>query len=131
MDISLCIYNSETKKLAYSGANNPILIIKKESFELIPATKNPIGLYYREVPFEKKEIQLDTDDMIYMYTDGYADQFNGVLRRKLKTKYFREILISLRNRTAEKQKQELTDFLRIWKGDSEQIDDIMVLGVRV
>jgi len=131
MDISLCIYNSETKELAYSGANNPILIAGKEDIQIVAASKNPIGLYHKEAPFKQELLQLYNGDMVYLYSDGYSDQFNGSNGRKLKTKYFRELLISVKNRSTEKQKQELQDFLQSWMGKADQIDDIMVLGVRV
>lgn len=131
MDISLCIYNSKTKELAFSGANNPIFIAGKDSVKVVEANKNPIGLYHKEIPFDREILKLSEGDMLYLYSDGFSDQFNGVNGRKLKTKYFRELLISLRNRGAGKQKQELEDFLANWKGNTEQIDDIMVLGVRV
>lgn len=131
MDIALCIYNKAKGKLVFAGANNPLYIINNKGLQLVRPTRNPIGVYYREVSFEEKEISVQGGDMLYLFSDGYADQFSGHSHKKLKIRVFREILLQLNAMPANEQKQQLKNFLENWMGNKEQIDDIMVLGLRV
>ncbi len=139
MDIALCVIPLEINKkeevtIKFSGANRPIWIIKNNSRELIEikATKHAIGgLTMDDQVFEQHEITLNRGDIFYLFSDGFADQFGGVHRKKLMTKKFKEILVEISTLEMKTQEKYLFDFMEEWKGDVEQIDDILVIGVKV
>lgn len=139
MDIALCVIPLEINKkeevtIKFAGANRPIWIIKDNSRELIEikATKHAIGgLTMDDQVFEQHEITLNKGDIFYLFSDGFADQFGGVHRKKLMTKKFKEILVEISTLEMKAQEKYLFDFMEEWKGDVEQIDDILVIGVKV
>lgn len=133
MDISVCSINFKTGQVSYAGANNSIYIVKNNSKELIElkADKQPVGAYENRKAFTEQTIQLETDDFIYLFTDGYPDQFGGDKGKKLKYKPFKKLLIEMTHKPVNIQKQELSDFIREWRGDNEQVDDICVIGIRM
>ena len=133
MDIALVSIDLETNKASYAGANRPIWIIRHNSKELeeIKATKKAIGGFTDdEQHFEQHELQFNTGDTFYLFTDGYADQF-GHSGKKLMTKKFREMLIDIQRLSMHEQEKHLNDFIENWKQDTEQVDDILVIGVRI
>jgi PAS domain S-box-containing protein len=130
MDIAICVINTETKILKYSGAFNPLWLIRNNQLYEYNATRNPIGFYYYEKEFEETKVKLQKKDTIYMFSDGFADQFNGENGEKLKNKNFKKILLDNADKPMQEQKQYLVNSFEKWKGKSEQIDDIVVLGVK-
>ncbi len=136
MDISLCALNFKTKELVWSGANNPIWIVKKlekQKFELveIKADKQPIGKYADHKPFTSHKVSLNEGDTIYVFTDGFQDQFGGEKGKKFKASKLKELLFSLQNTPMDEQMEILFESFITWKGSLEQIDDVCVLGLRV
>ena len=133
MDISLCTINKETLQLQYAGANNPLWIIKKNSAVIteIKADKQPIGKFDARKPFSNHEIQLEKGDSVYLFTDGYADQFGGPKGKKFKYKQLQDLLIASQRGTMEEQMKVLNSTFEAWKMDLEQIDDVCIIGVRV
>lgn len=133
MDIAICRLDKKTKKMQYSGANNPIYIFKKatEEMEVAKPCKQPVGKHINEHPFACKEFQLEKGDVVYLFTDGYADQFGGENGKKLKYKPFRELLFSSKHLSMSEQKELLNSSLKDWMGGFEQVDDICVMGVRM
>ena len=134
MDLALCSVNLETKKVLYAGANRPIWIYRKNIAELeeIKATKKAIGGFTEYTQeFESHEIQLNEGDTFYLCTDGYADTFNGNTGKKLNTKKFKEILGKIQSKSMNEQQKHLSDFIEEWKSGTEQIDDILVIGIRL
>jgi serine phosphatase RsbU (regulator of sigma subunit) len=132
MDIALI--KKQGNKIWYSGANRPLWIKRKnaEEIEEIRATKTAIGGFTGdEQEFTEHELELEAGDMLYLFTDGYADQFGGPEEKKLTTKRFKEILLKICNDPAAEQKKHLDHFIREWKGHVEQVDDILVIGIRV
>ena len=120
--------------LQYSGANRPLWIIRNKSNEIeeLKPTKNAIGGFTETIQkFESHNLTLNTGDTIYLFTDGYADQFGGADGKKLTTKKFRELILSVRNKTMEEQQTALGEFIEKWKGSREQLDDILVIGIRI
>jgi serine phosphatase RsbU (regulator of sigma subunit) len=138
MDLSLCaipIIKPTDKKIIieYSGANRPLWIVNnnKELTEY-KATKCSIGgLTPDAQEFKNHEIELQKGDTFYLFSDGFADQFGGENSKKLMTKNFKEILVSINDKSLKDQKTFLADFFENWKGQNEQIDDILVIGVKV
>lgn len=158
MDIALC--SLEGQHLEYSGAHNSLWLIRKTSQDVeqikrqfstktkfqqdgdfllieLKADKQPIGKYAEEQPFNTHEVKLEVGDVIYLYSDGYADQFGGdnltngkAGGKKLKTANFKRFLLSIQDKSMEEQKELLDQKFENWRGSIEQIDDVCVIGVR-
>jgi len=131
MDVALCSLDKNTNKLSFAGANNGLYLIRNNELIEYKPDKQPIGNYDNIKPFNKHEIQLEKGDVIYMYTDGYADQFGGIKGKKFKYKPFRELLISIHQKPMEEQHNLINAAFIKWQGELEQIDDVCVIGVRV
>ncbi len=131
MDIAICVFDIETRSLEYAGAHNPLYLFRNETIQDYKADRMPVGIYIRETPFTYQQVQLEKNDMLYIFTDGYVDQFGGKNNEKLKSKRFKDLLSSISLLPVEKQKQQIDDFLQTWQGNNEQIDDILIIGIRV
>lgn len=131
MDIALCALSGN--KLSYAGANNPLWIIRAGANEIeeIKADKQPIGSFYDPLPYTTHSIEVNKGDIIYVFTDGYADQFGGDKGKKMKTVNFKKLLLSLRNKSMPEQLTRLDDAFDEWKDEIEQIDDVCVIGIKV
>ncbi len=133
MDISLGCLNVKTNQLLWSGANNPLWIVPAESSEIIEwkPDKQPIGTFADEKPFNTHSMVLEPKTTIYLFTDGYADQFGGENGKKFKYKQFKESILAIHNRPMEEQKEHLETTFESWKGELEQVDDVCVIGIRI
>jgi serine phosphatase RsbU (regulator of sigma subunit) len=139
MDASLAVLDVVSRKLLWSGANIPLWIIKaadeniSESERLIEIkpNKQPIGRGYEAKPFTTHELQLNEGDIIYLCTDGYADQFGGERGKKMTKAVFRKILLELSHLPMDAQHKALLDYFDAYKGNEEQLDDVCVVGVKV
>ncbi|MEA3461143.1 MAG: tetratricopeptide repeat protein [Bacteroidota bacterium] len=150
MDLAICVYNRNNRELHFSGANNPLYIIRKknhsEANELAPfasidngdyslfelkGDKQPIGTHWEETPFRTTSVYLKEQDSFYMFSDGFIDQFGGEHRKKFKSMNFKKLLLSVQKESMDSQRQSLEQTFDRWRGPYEQIDDIVVLGVKV
>jgi serine phosphatase RsbU (regulator of sigma subunit) len=137
MDLSLCAFPTKSNgsaMISYAGANRPLWIIRKDSKEVqeIKATKVAIGgLTQDSQEFEQHDIKLNKGDTIYMFSDGYADQFGGPKKKKLMTGKFKDIILSIQHLSIQEQHNYLNDFIEKWMEGTEQVDDILVIGVKV
>lgn len=129
MDIALCTL--EGNKLQYAGANNPLWIIRNGEIIETKANKQPIGKFDNPEPYTTHEFDLESGDSLYVFSDGFVDQFGGEKGKKFKARAFRDLLLSIQNKSMEEQKKIIDDTFEKWKGDLEQIDDVCVIGVRV
>ncbi|MFI5151237.1 MAG: SpoIIE family protein phosphatase [Bacteroidia bacterium] len=131
MDAVLCAYDAGTRKLVTSCAYNPVWIIRREELIQIAPDKYPVGKHDRDrEPFTLHEIQLQQGDQVYLFTDGYADQFGGPRGKKFKYSQLKELLLSNTGLSLEEQQQKLCDAFENWKGNLEQVDDVLVIGIR-
>ena len=131
MDAAMCIYNRKSGTLSVSGANNPVYLIRDGEMTEFKCDKMPIGLHFRDKdPFLEHTIKVRKGDCVYLFSDGYADQFGGEHGKKFKYKPFKEKLLEIHKLPVSQQKKVLEDTIMKWKGGFEQIDDILVMGVR-
>ncbi len=130
MDLTLCIYNEKTNILQFAGANNPLYHVRDKTIHSLKGDKMPIGIsgLYEE-SFSNHTIELKNKDRIYLFTDGFADQFGGKKDEKFKIKRFRQLLLDIQDYDLEKQKQKLRETHMSWKGNAEQVDDILIMGI--
>jgi serine phosphatase RsbU (regulator of sigma subunit)/tetratricopeptide (TPR) repeat protein len=128
MDIALC--SIENNILKYAGANNPLWIIRNGEVLETKANKQPIGRFDREEPYDTHSIELMKNDTIYIFSDGYVDQFGGEKGKKLKAKAFRKILLSIQDKSMSEQKELIDSAFEDWKGNLEQIDDVCIIGMK-
>ncbi|MCD6367331.1 MAG: SpoIIE family protein phosphatase, partial [Bacteroidales bacterium] len=161
MDMSLITINHETKTLQFAGANNPLYLISNYEFPItndriiksesqsselstsnsklqtpyylyeIKPDKMPIAIYYKMISFDTTEIQLQASDQIYLFSDGYADQFGGEKEKKFKYQPFKDLLLKNANKPMQQQKEALEQTFDLWKNDYEQIDDVTVVGIKI
>ncbi|UKN00947.1 tetratricopeptide repeat protein [Paracrocinitomix mangrovi] len=150
MDIALCLLDRENMQLAFSGANNNLYLLRKgnhqsdsdfenvmidatESYSLIEvkADKQPVGIFDGAQPFNSVNISLQNGDQIFVFTDGYPDQFGGPKGKKFKYKPLKELILSSATDSTNDQKSLLITKLNHWMKDYEQVDDICIIGVKV
>lgn len=136
MDISLCKFNftdNEKVELLWAGANNPLWIIRNNStiVEEIKADKQPIGKYSEATPFKTHSLNLNTGDTIYIFTDGYADQFGGPQGKKFKAANLKSLLLSIQGKDMNSQKDIINNEFENWRGELEQIDDVCLIGIKI
>ncbi|MBK7133772.1 MAG: SpoIIE family protein phosphatase [Bacteroidales bacterium] len=132
MDISFCIINKSKKVLQYSGAYNPLFIFQGGEFKEYKADRMPIGIYYGEKKaFTNYEINLKKGDAIYIFSDGYADQFGGPDGVKYKSANLKKLLADNYYRPMSEQKAIIEKELENWKGSADQVDDITMIGIRI
>lgn len=132
MDIALCSWNAESRRLRYAGAWNPAWILRGGNIIELTADKQPIGAYQGQLakPFTEKETVLEPGDCLYLFSDGYADQFGGEKGKKFKTSRLRELLQSVAQKPMEEQNEILESTHQNWRGNLVQVDDILVMGIR-
>jgi len=133
MDVSVCALDLKTNELEYAGANRPLWLFRNNKIEVIRPDKFPIGglQMAKNRVFTNSKVQLQKNDTIYIFTDGYADQFGGDKGKKLMTGRFRELLSSIQHMDMKAQEVFLKDYFEQWKGSNEQVDDVLVIGIRV
>ena len=129
MDIALCSIIGD--KLEYAGAHNPLWIVRKGNLLETKANKQPIGKFENLLPYTTHSILLEKGDTIYIFSDGYSDQFGGKKGKKYKTANFKKFLLSIQENSMEKQLSLLDAEFEKWRGSMEQIDDVCVIGLRI
>jgi len=129
MDIALVCYDSKTKIIEYSGAFNPFWIVRNGELIETRANRFAIGLMPGlEKSFTNNEIAIESGDNIYLFSDGYADQFGGSSGKKLKVGSFKELILKINQHSTPMQKQILENYFDEWKGNHFQVDDVLVIG---
>ncbi len=131
MDISLCTIHHSDNTVKWSGANNPLWYIHNNQMQEITASKQPIGKSDRPAPFVTHTLQLKKGDALFLFTDGYADQFGGPKGKKFKYKQFQQVLLQNASVNCKLQHQNIDLAFNQWKGSLEQVDDVCVIGVKI
>lgn len=132
MEMALCIIDYSRHKLQYSGAFRPLYLIRDESLSEYRGDSMPVGIYeLDEVSFTNIEIQFLPGDLIYIFSDGYVDQLGGGERKTFRSERFRKLLLEIHKLPMADQKNILNERIEAWKGQNEQIDDILVTGIRL
>ncbi len=134
MDISLAVIDKKNNMIEWAGANNPLWIIrsnKNDQIEEVKADKQPVGLYDKPKPFTNHEIAVSAKDKIYMFSDGFIDQFGGKTNKKFKPAQFRKLLLEIQELSMKEQKSALKDAFDQWKGSNEQVDDVCIIGYEI
>lgn len=132
MDISLCVIDKEGMKLEWAGAYNPLYQIRKGELTEYKADKMPVAIHLNDhMSFTNHEVEIIPGDSFYMFSDGYSDQFGGSDGRKFMSKKFKELLTTIYDKSMEDQKNILQTAHFDWKGEHEQVDDILVVGFRI
>lgn len=133
MDIALCIYNQLSNTIQFAGANNPVYIARENGeLEIIKGDRIPIGYYFdNEQPFTNVDLSIYKNDIIYLFTDGYADQFGGPNEKKFRYKQFQELIVKTALESNMNAQIELINNTMVdWIGNLEQIDDMLIMGIR-
>ena len=118
--------------MQFAGAYNPCYIVRDGELIKLRADRMPIGIYYKKTKdFSVQNFQLQNNDMIYLFSDGYADQFGYAKGEKFMNKNFKNLLLEIHQKPMDKQRKMLEETLKTWKGNIDQVDDILVLGIRI
>ncbi|MFK8038240.1 MAG: PAS domain S-box protein [Crocinitomicaceae bacterium] len=131
MDIAFCALNERDNILHYAGAKNSCILIRDNELFEYKGDAQHVGYSSNKMPFTLNEIEVKEGDSIYLYSDGYMDQFGGPRNKKFMKKRFRELLFSLHHLPIQEQHTQIDQILKDWQGDTEQTDDITILGVRL
>lgn len=134
MDIALCAINFDSMEMEFAGGNNPAYIIRGLEVILLKPDKHGIGECLPDgspKPFKNTTFQLQKNDLIYIFSDGYGDQFGGSKGKKFRASQMRDLFLELREKSMEEQRERIDKAFEDWKGDLEQVDDVCVIGVRV
>ncbi len=132
MDIALLAFHMDEMKVQYSGAYNPLYLIRDGELLETKPNRMPVGLHQRDKePFTNHIIDIKKGDVMYIFSDGYIDQFGGPKGKKFMSKKFKELLMEIHKKPMEEQKEILTKRNLEWRGEIEQVDDIIVIGIRV
>ncbi len=133
MDIAILVIDKNNRTIEYAGAINPLFIVRNNRIIEVKGNRFSVGSmdYDEKVTFESHLMRLRDNDMLYMYSDGYSDQFGGPHGKKYKHQRFRHFLQTISSYSLKEQKKYLEDNLTKWRGDLEQVDDVLVIGIRV
>ena len=130
MDIAVCVVDFDKNILWYAGANSPLYLVRGGELTHYRADKMPVAIHYRMEPFTLHKIDLQKGDAFYIFSDGYADQFGGPKQKKFMSNQLRETLVTMAGMPMLKQGEKLNEIFEGWRGDSPQIDDVTLIGVR-
>jgi serine phosphatase RsbU (regulator of sigma subunit) len=132
MDMAVCAINTKTLTMQYAGAYNPVIIIRDDQIHEIKGDRMPVGIHINEkASFTNHEFRLQKNDLVYLFSDGFADQMGGNKGNKLLMKNFKKLLLSNTDYSMYSQKERLLKTFKEWKRDHDQTDDVVVMGIRV
>ncbi|MCB9000106.1 MAG: transporter substrate-binding domain-containing protein [Bacteroidales bacterium] len=130
MDMVMVVFDKNQKTLSFAGANNPLYLVRNNELQEIKGDKMPVGIHEKMNPFKVHHFDIHRGDTFYMFSDGYADQFGGPKAKKFMAANFKNLIMTIQTKSMREQGKILNDTFEVWKGDIEQIDDIVVIGLR-
>lgn len=130
MDMALLIYDRRKREMEFSGANNPIYIVRNGEMLEFKGNNMPVAYYDNMTDFTRHTIKMEKGDRVYLFTDGFPDQFGGPQGKKFKYQPFKDLLLEVHERPMVEQRRILNMVFEEWKGNLEQIDDVLVIGLR-
>jgi serine phosphatase RsbU (regulator of sigma subunit) len=130
MDIAVLVIDFDKNKLYYSGANNPLYLIRGSELIHYRADKMPVAIHYKMTPFTLHEIDIQKGDAMYIFSDGYCDQFGGPKEKKFMSAQLKETLIAMAGKPMLQQGERLNEIFEEWRGDNSQVDDVTMIGIR-
>jgi serine phosphatase RsbU (regulator of sigma subunit) len=133
MDITLCSIDWQTSELEFAAAFNPLYLVRDGEIFEIKGNKFSVGIYLEKETrnFTNHKLKMKKGDVIYIFSDGYADQFGGPKGKKFMQNQFRNLLFDIHRKPMPEQKRILDSTIEHWRGNEDQVDDILVIGVRV
>jgi len=135
IEIALCVINTKDLSLEYAGANHPLFIVRQKGKDAelkeLNADSQPVGIHYKEKPFQLQQFQLYKNDMLYMFSDGFFDQFGGPDKKKFLLKNLTDLLKGVSGDSMKIQKRKITTAFNSWKGSNKQVDDVLLMGIRI
>ncbi len=131
MDMALCIIDRGKNNLQFAGANNPLYLIRNKELLVTRGDKMPVAIHDKMPPFTSHSVPLKKGDSIYLFSDGYADQFGGPRDKKFLYKTFKQLLVDISDKSMIEQGQILEQTIADWMGHSDQIDDMVIIGIRI
>jgi len=131
MDMALCIVDKENMTMEFAGAQNPLIIVRDNEIIEYKGDIMPIGISYDEKLFRNNFIEIKKGDTFYIYSDGYADQFGGMPRKKFYSKRLKQYFVKINDKSLNEQNEILDKTFEAWKGDFRQIDDVLVIGFKI
>jgi serine phosphatase RsbU (regulator of sigma subunit) len=133
MDVALCTWHEETNLVEYAGAYNPLYLFRDGNLIEFKGDRFPAGTFIGEHvnKFTNHEIEVKSGDMLYVFSDGFADQFGGPNGKKFMIRRFKKLLGEIHKKSLQEQYDQLTSAYKSWKGNLEQVDDIVIMGVKI
>jgi sigma-B regulation protein RsbU (phosphoserine phosphatase) len=131
MDMSIITIDESNSKMEYAGANNPVYMIRNKELIVLKSDRMPVSLHIKMEDFKNHEIELYDEDQIYLFSDGIVDQFGGPQNKKFMHKKFKNILLYNAEKSMPQQKYAIKNAYENWKGNCQQLDDIMVIGIKI
>ncbi len=131
MDIALCRIESGSSTLQYAGAHNSLYMVKNKVLQEVKADKQPVARFFKTEPFTNHQLDYSARDSIYLFSDGFPDQFGGPKKKKFMYKKFKDLIEKNADRSPQDQHDIMVSTFDSWKGDSEQIDDVCLIGIRL
>jgi len=130
--MALCVLDTKKNILHYAGANNPLYLVRNRELQVISPDYQPVAIFIKETGFTHHKIEVQKDDCIYVFSDGYVDQFGGKHGEKFKSKRFKELLLEINEQPMSQQKVIMEKILERWMHEKyDQLDDILVMGIRI
>lgn len=130
MDMSILVFNKARNTISFAGANNPLYFIRGGELQEVKGDKMPVGIHEKMNSFTRHTFNIQRGDTFYIFSDGYADQFGGPRAKKFMYSNFKTLLMTLQTKSMREQGKILDDTIESWKGDIDQIDDIVIIGLR-
>lgn len=131
MDMAVVSIDSSQNKIEFAGAHNPMYLIRDNELMVVEGDKMPVSIHVKMSEFTNHELEMKNNDLIYLFSDGYVDQFGGPENKKFKSKNLKQLIVDNSGKSMSEQKKVYEQVFNEWKGDNEQIDDVLLIGIKI